>query len=297
MPLIHFGAVARSQDPCRICGSFTIAATLTRDWEGFSSTWVRCQECGVEHIDPYPGSDELAAYYDDSYVTKSCPGSVSHAVRYSDEYARRMHEEYALGLADVGLDPERVAAFSVLDFGCAEGVFLDFLRDRGHDSDRMLGADISPQMVERAVQRGHRAVEAHRLEELADESFDLITLWDVIEHVPEPAATVAGLVRLLAPDGRLLVETPRMGLLSAELREEFEHYLPFEHVHLFPRETLIRLFAEQGLEAIARASFGANAPQERIPQPYKTAFDLLAKATDNGSTQLVLFARPNARVG
>jgi 2-polyprenyl-3-methyl-5-hydroxy-6-metoxy-1,4-benzoquinol methylase len=287
----------RSQDQCRVCGASTIVATLTRSWGDFTSTWVRCGECGVEHIDPYPCPDELAAYYDDSYVTKSCPGSVSHALRYSNEYAARIHDEYALGLTDMGLAPGEVAAFSVLDFGCAEGVFLDFLRNRGHDRDRLLGADISPQMVQRAVARGHRAVEARLLDELPEGTFDLITLWDVIEHVPDPSGTVAGLARLLTPAGRLLVQTPRMGLLSAEMEDAFEHYLPFEHVHLFRRETLVRLFAEHGLESLDAASFGANAPVERVPRKYKMAFDRLAKVTDNGATQLVLFARPGVLAG
>jgi 2-polyprenyl-3-methyl-5-hydroxy-6-metoxy-1,4-benzoquinol methylase len=289
--------VERSRDRCRVCGTIEITAALTRSWGEFTSTWVQCGECGVERLDPYPNPDELAAYYDDSYVAKCCPGSVSHALRYSDEYAARTHEEYALGLADVGLAPEELAAFSVLDFGCAEGVFLDFLRCRGHDGDRLLGADISPQMVQRAAARGHRAIEARLLDELPHGLFDLITLWDVIEHVPDPSATVAGLVRLLAPGGRILVQTPRVGLLSAELDDLFEHYLPLEHVHLFRRETLLKLFAEHGFEVLATASFGANAPEELVPKPYKTAFDQLAKVTDNGATQLVLFAHPGARAG
>lgn len=241
----------------------------------------------MHRIDPYPAADELAAYYDDDYVTKGCPGAVSHAVRYSPAYAPRVHGEYELGLADLGLDAAELTTLSVLDLGCAEGVFLDFLRDRGHPSDRLLGADISEQMVAATIVRGHRAIAAAELDEVAD-AFDLITLWDVLEHVPDPGQTVLMVSRLLAPGGRVLVQTPRIGLISEELADSFEHYLPVEHVHLFPRETLLRVFEDAGFAALAVASFGANAPLEVVPQPYKSAFDRLAKATDHGATQLVL---------
>jgi 2-polyprenyl-3-methyl-5-hydroxy-6-metoxy-1,4-benzoquinol methylase len=283
-------APERAADSCRVCGAVAVASTLSRAGDTYTSTWVRCADCGVERITPYPTQDELEAYYNDAYVTKQCTGSVSHAVRYSDEYRARVHEEYALGLRDLGIEPGTLATLNVLDYGCAQGDFLDFLRAAGSPPERVTGADIATEMVEVAVERGHRAMSIAELRTLPDGSFDLITLWDVVEHLVEPAGTIRDLRRLVAPGGRIIVQTPRMGLLSEALGSAFEHYLPLEHVHLFRRETLVRLFSEAGFDLVAAASFGANAPAEAVPLPYKGAFDRLAKATDNGATQLAAFA-------
>jgi 2-polyprenyl-3-methyl-5-hydroxy-6-metoxy-1,4-benzoquinol methylase len=280
-----------SLDACRICGSRDVTARITRTWGNVTSTWTQCSVCGVEHVDPYPTAVELAEYYDDAYVTKSCPGSVSHAVRYAPDYALRVHEEYALGLADVGLHGAALAELSILDFGCAAGIFLDFILGQGHERGRVLGADISAQMVRSAVERGLPAVETSALADMPKDSFDLITLWDVIEHVPDPQETIRTLTGLLTDKGRILIQTPRMGLLSEKLGVTFEHYLPLEHVHLFRRETLVRLLADHGLGVDRAASFGANAPPDLVADPYKAAYDTLAKATDNGATQIVLFSR------
>jgi hypothetical protein len=50
----------------------------------------------------------------------------------------------------------------------------------------------------------------------------------------------------------------------------------------------VRIANRAGLSVLAAGSFGANAPGSSIPQPYKRAFDALAKATDNGATQIML---------
>jgi 2-polyprenyl-3-methyl-5-hydroxy-6-metoxy-1,4-benzoquinol methylase len=210
-------------------------------------------------------------------------------LRYSAEYQSTIFKEYAYSLADVGIDRGELAGLTILDYGCADGTFLDFARSEGTDPERLYGVDISPKMVERAVGKGYRAVTIADGKAIYDVRFDLVTMWDTLEHLLDPRAVVEGLKRAISSTTRLLVQTPRIGLLSECLGEAFEHYLPMEHVHLFPRATFTSLFEGMGFEADKLASFGANAPAVNIPAPYKQAFDRLAKTTDQGATQLGLF--------
>lgn len=257
-----------------------------------TSTWVVCGGCGLQRLQPYPAPEVLAAYYNDSYREKddfAAVGlSVSHRVRYSADYEHRLHEEYALSLADVGISVG--GGMRVLDYGCADGGFLGFLAGREIESENLYGVDISPQMVDVVRKKGFNAYTLADQDQLLGEMFDLITLWDVIEHVPDPLATLRWLRPRLAENGRLLMQTPRIGLLSDALGDRFEHYLPLEHLHLFSREALCEASRRAGFTVERCASFGANAPAERIAMPYKLAFDRLAKASDQGATQLAVLS-------
>jgi hypothetical protein len=144
-------------------------------------------------------------------------------------------------------------------------------------------------MVRRAAAKGYHVECLENRNEIYCKKFDLVTMWDTLEHLLDPRAVIADLKQAIGPDTRLVVQTPRIGILSECLGEFFEHYLPFEHIHLFPRATFVRVFEEVGFKSQKLASFGANAPATKIPAPYKRAFDRLAKSTDQGATQVGLF--------
>ncbi|HWY62797.1 MAG TPA: class I SAM-dependent methyltransferase [Rhizomicrobium sp.] len=242
----------------------------------------------MQRICPYPAEAELAAYYNDKYLEKKCTGSVSHLLRFSAEYRPTVFNEYAQSVADAGLSTAMILKSRILDFGCADGIFLDWLRSLGVDQNQLCGIDISDEMVQIARQKGHRAVSVASQAELSGEKFDLVTLWDVLEHLLNPVETLGNLTQFLKPGGHILLQTPRTGLLSDILAEAFEHYLPIEHIHLFPRDTLINCMTPLGFRIIKAMSFGANAPATKVPRPYKSAYDQLAKRTDNGATQVLL---------
>ena len=274
--------------PCGVCGATAHAAKMSKSSGPYTSNWVICAGCNVQRIYPYPAQAELAAYYNDKYLEKKCTGSVSHLLRFSAEYRPTVFNEYAQSVADVGLTTATILKSKILDFGCADGIFLDWLRGLGADQSQLYGIDISEEMVELARQKGHRAISVAAQAEFAGEKFDLVTLWDVLEHLLNPVETLKNLTHFLKPGGYLLLQTPRVGLLSDILGEAFEHYLPIEHIHLFPRETLINCMTPMGYSVAKAMSFGANAPAAKIPRPYKLAYDQLAKRTDNGATQVLL---------
>ncbi|CAO3441256.1 hypothetical protein [Azospirillum endophyticum] len=109
----------------------------------------------------------------------------------------------------LGIDP----AARILDVGCRHGSFLENLRRRGYGDVHGLEVDAA------AVTRGEGAYPALKGRMQAydgtalpfpDHSFDVITMFDVIEHIPEVEAYLAGLRRLLRPGGRLVFQTPNL---------------------------------------------------------------------------------------
>jgi SAM-dependent methyltransferase len=88
-------------------------------------------------------------------------------------------------------------------------------------------------------------------------TYDAVTLWDVIEHVPDPRGALAALARALEPGGTLFLSTPDAGSAVARAMGRHWHYLdPVQHIVLFNRANLTHLLCEAGFEVERHTTFG-----------------------------------------
>ena len=86
---------------------------------------------------------------------------------------------------------------------------------------------------------------------LDDERFDLITLWDVIEHIPDPVSALVYARGLLAPGGKILIETQNVdSRAAAALGPRWQHYKHAEHIYHFNPATLGRVLDEAGFRTL-----------------------------------------------
>lgn len=155
---------------------------------------------------------------------------------------------------------------SLLDVGCGNGAFLRFVQDAAPGA-RLAGIELDPGRAQEARAR-NPAAEIHESDALAavaagTDTPDLITLWDVFEHVPEPAALLHSLAARLAPEGRLFLQTihedsivPRLGRLSYRLtggllKAVARRTHDAHHVTFFTRPALEQLARRAGLEVEA----------------------------------------------
>jgi 2-polyprenyl-3-methyl-5-hydroxy-6-metoxy-1,4-benzoquinol methylase len=145
----------------------------------------------------------------------------------------------------------------LLDVGSSFGHFLSEARTRFDAT----GIELS----EMAVDASKKLFEGVRsfvgsIYEPPDEArgpWDAITLWDVIEHVPDPRGALERIRDLLAPGGRLYLSTPDAGSAVARLLGKRWHYLdPVQHIVLFDRENLTTLLERTGFRVTAARSFG-----------------------------------------
>lgn len=182
--------------------------------------------CGAVHGFGYPSYDEDKA---------ADPGSFS---AYLDHIERH--------------SPSRGR---LLDVGAATGAFVAAARSRGWDAS---GLEISDFAAGEGRQKGLE-IRTGTLETVpfAPASFDVVTLWDVLEHVPEPVRTVEAIRAILKPGGLLALNTPDAGSVYAHLAGRWwPLIIPPEHLHLFRKENLRSLFFRHGFGWVADARVG-----------------------------------------
>lgn len=147
----------------------------------------------------------------------------------------------------------------VLEIGFGNGGFLGYCLDRGCSA---YGVEIDPALRERASQMGI-GVAASVSELRADQQFDLVALFDVLEHIPGEALVgfLTGLVGHLAPAGRVLVRVPNG---DSPFGRQFQHG-DLTHVTAYGIGKLRQLAQLTGLEIVAVGEAPWNAQQDQTP--------------------------------
>jgi 2-polyprenyl-3-methyl-5-hydroxy-6-metoxy-1,4-benzoquinol methylase/ribosomal protein S27E len=238
-PLVHV--------PCNHCGH-----EVTHNVHNVSRL-VRCVNCGLIFVNPRPAFEELARQYEGSYF--NCPEPTFGG--YEDYEADR---DQILRTFKGRLRQLRrfVPAPSplLLDVGCATGIFLEAAREAGWRGE---GVDISEYALTRARAKGLTVRSGTLIQAgLAGETYDVITMWDLIEHVPDPAAVLAECRRLLKPGGVLALSTPDAGSLPARvLRGRWLGFRSIdEHLYFFSRLTMSAMLKTAGFEVLGDYPMG-----------------------------------------
>ena len=191
---------------------------------------LSCVECGTVQQPELPAGAQLHELYrdmrDDAYLV--------------EETGRRATAASLLDLIGEHVGPGRL-----LDVGCGHGLLLDEARRRGFD---VVGLELSRSAALHAREKLGLDVREVPLEEFDSwDSFDVVVLADVIEHLEDPVSAIERCARLLRPGGALCVVTPDPSSLTARMAgSRWWGYLP-AHTCLLPRATLRELLGAQGL--------------------------------------------------
>jgi SAM-dependent methyltransferase len=134
----------------------------------------------------------------------------------------------------------RFAGQRILDLGCATG---DYCLELGKLGYECVGADINATYVAAARKKGVDAVVSRERLPFADNAFDTVILFEVLEHVPDPEGVLREAKRVSA--GNLLVTVPDCGSRAALSRCQLicEHFLELDHVNFFTEADLKTLLA------------------------------------------------------
>ncbi len=140
----------------------------------------------------------------------------------------------------------------ILDVGCAAGYFLECL---GPNWDPY-GCEPCEAMAEIARRKFGERISRQAFEDYRSEiSFDVITLWDSLEHMIDPPACIRKVHSLLDDHGSLFIRTPDAGSTAARiLGRSWYHYGPPGHLHFFDRRTIAILLGRCGLR-VERITF------------------------------------------
>jgi SAM-dependent methyltransferase len=233
---------------CNLCGASAAAVHATgRDrLTGVDGefTLVRCAQCGLVYLNPRPRADEIDRYYPADYLPflpaiDDEPGWFRRLDRRNGLRRRQAIMRRWVGRPEPG-------AHRLLDVGCATGIFLQGMAEEGW---QVQGVELSPTAADYARRRFGLNVFTGTLEQarLPTGSFDVITLWDVLEHVYDPKATLHEVHRLLKPNGAFVFSLPDLDTIEAKVFGRYWAGLDMpRHLTLFNRATLGRLLRETG---------------------------------------------------
>jgi SAM-dependent methyltransferase len=196
---------------------------------------VRCAGCGLEYVSPRPAGDLII----DAYSDGDDPDYVSQAA------ARERTFERMLARIEK-LHPGRGR---LLDVGTAAGAFLAAARPRGWDVE---GCEPNRWLAQWGSRHYGLFIRQGQLfdQDFAPESFDVVTLWDVIEHTPDPSRVVRHVQKLLKPGGTLIINYPDRGSWIARLLGRKWPFLSSVHLYYFTRGTIARLLERHGFAVL-----------------------------------------------
>jgi 2-polyprenyl-3-methyl-5-hydroxy-6-metoxy-1,4-benzoquinol methylase len=246
--------------------------------------YSRCEQCTLLYLDPPPQKQDLERFYEQYRDVKAAEGGGY----LTPGHLRIYRQEKELTFRDLGFDLKSLQSKKLLEIGCANGPFLTLATDLGAE---ILGIDISADLVAEAVRNGLNCRVA-RVEELTG-SFEVVCLWDLIEHVTDPREFLAQIRRLSHVGSQLLIQTPRYGRVAELFGESWRYLMPAEHVVLYSLEALTALLSEFGFQRRSWVSFGSGNTAGTVPPAVKRAFDGLAKETGHGDTLALWAVREN----
>jgi 2-polyprenyl-3-methyl-5-hydroxy-6-metoxy-1,4-benzoquinol methylase len=200
---------------------------------------VKCKNCHLIYMNPMEKVSKTNEYY--------CKAKNTHAPTIRESYLRtaksqvRLIQKYAHGT-------------NLLDIGCAQGFFLFSASKAGYN---IKGIEISRDAAEYARREFGLDVEAKPFEELQfpENHFDVVTLWQVLEHVPYPLIVLKEVHRILKPEGLLVVSTPNIeGIPSKILRKRWWDIKRL-HINQFSTKTLKDILQNAEFKNISAASY------------------------------------------
>jgi SAM-dependent methyltransferase len=180
---------------------------------------LRCKSCGLAYRSFRPQNEELASLYraaDDSRYEAEMPNRWRTAKRH-----HKIIETHVPGIG------------SLLDVGCASGAFLCLMRDAGWDVQGVEPSESQFQRATKLLGGGSHIQQCVLQDASLVRDFDLVTLWDVLEHVTEPVRFLQLAASHLKGGGHLILNVPRVDSRGARLLGSRWPLLLAEHLNYF----------------------------------------------------------------
>lgn len=233
--------------PCDICGSYDAKVLFEgRDrLLGLPGRFcmVQCNKCGLIWQNPRPTQATIGAYYPPSYEP------FSPAID-DEPLLRRLDRRYGMNKRCRAIIRHQ-ASGKLLDVGCATGNFLYEMSK--HNGWQVIGVEPDHHASSYARERLGLDVRTCTLREanLPADTFDVVTMWNVLEHLHHPIAELMEVYRILKTGGWFIFSIPNVEGLGAKLFGPL--WMGWEmprHLYVFPRPTLAHMLRHVGLEMV-----------------------------------------------
>ena len=201
---------------CPVCGSESVEPFISgKDYflTGEKFEIVKCSECGFRFTNPRPKAEELGKYYESAEY-------ISHSDKRNGIFAAVYQQvrKYTLG-RKLAMISKFHSKGEILDIGCATGQFLNYMSAHGW---KTTGIEPDEKTRARAISEyGLQVFPEEKLNSFNKASFDVITMWHVLEHVSVLNGRMDQLKNLLKPQGTLIIAVPNCDSFDAKKYGEF----------------------------------------------------------------------------
>jgi len=251
-PISRFERVA-----CYLCGADDAEQFITAqdDYTGKPGrfTFVTCRRCGLHYQNPRLTIDEIKFFYDDEYIAhrkKSDWGVLTGFFNWA--MGRHDRQKAAIVKRFASLESGREA----LDVGCAVGTFLQHLRTRY--GVMATGVDFKDLRANPSLAGVDFRCGLFYEQDFGSKHFDLITMWHFLEHDYDPMRTLRTARDLLRPDGRLIIEVPRLDSMTFRLfGRRWPGLQAPQHTLLFDKRSLLAAMDAAELDVVEYLPYGA----------------------------------------
>ena len=252
--------------PCDLCGAVPPGRWPT--WpevteESGAFPYMTCAECGLVFADPLPG--DIVEFHRQEYASAATE-FIPDKLRKMDPawtqqrlYSDRMQHwarQYLRRLLRRQPAPAH-RRVRLLEIGCASGGMLKAARDIGLDA---IGVEVSPDAARYGIEHERLDIRVGTLEQqqFGTDVFDLVVMYDLIEHVESPRQLLAEASRVLGPGGVICVHTVNVDSYSARWSQGdfFLADITGGHVTLFSPETLNRYLEAAGFQVLSTRTNG-----------------------------------------
>jgi SAM-dependent methyltransferase len=238
------------ESPCKWCGEkeYDIILKEPDRLLGIDGNFqfVKCKKCGLLRQNPYLNWESLKKYYPENY-SSYLPQVIDISSRI-----KRIDKRYGL-YKRVSLINKYKPSGNWLDIGSGTGRILQeaFRWDQWH----LMG--IEPSIAAANYSESITDIKIHRtkiedFDEFMD-YFDIVTMWDVLEHLENPIAGLKQVFSLLKPNGVLIFSIPNLSSWDRKVFKRFwiGYDLP-RHIHLFPDRLLSSILDQIGFKFIEK---------------------------------------------
>lgn len=253
---------------CPLCDSNKWKEHIrVRDWRGSEEVFElhECQQCGLIVTSPRPADEDLGGYYPPSAY-------VSHTNKPKGIFDKVYFEVQKRNLAD---KHKKIGRFlskgDLLDYGCGAGAFLEFMRERNWT---VTGVELDSSAASIASERIGKKVFSPASFQATSNSFDLITLWHVLEHLPNLPERLREFHQWLKPEAYLFLALPNHR--SSDARNYGKDWAAWDvpiHLWHFNRDSIGQLAERFGFEWV-----------ESFPMPFDAYYVSMISAKNRGET-------------
>lgn len=249
---VHAKRGFKETSSCPLCRG------LARETFAEINDWLtveKCNQCEYAYASHFPN------FVEDVYDSEQYLDSALNAYDRSREYRKKR-----FGSERIGIIGKYFETGSILDIGCGTGWFLEAARDAGYS---VAGQELSSQLAEFTSEKFKLQVHNKEVNEI-HKKFDVVTMFDLIEHVPDPLKLLHDCNNLLQTGGIILVFTPNLDSHGiTEMREFSSLVTPPSHLHYFTPKSVQILSEKEDMDLVMCETRGMDVADLAAYEEYK----------------------------